>query len=456
MEKIYEEKNHNNNKKEKKQIKIDATTFLSFVVALFAIVSLITVGFNQISFAALTDIDMPIEDGFLVNEYDDSSDEYKVRGKNNLYVVYPYYALIEKKDNNGNAIPGDYDKFSVYCLERNIDFTNNGWYTKEDDYVVEDSGLLYLLANLYPNAKLYDAEGAEIDSDAAIWVTQTAIWLYMAESNIGQNSDVLADKDDIRNETAIVKVVDDSDETDIFPDSAKANASQGTVYNSVFAKVDGVSTNINTLIEQAKKLPGVATSLNVNQGNEIKITNVSTDNKYYFSELIKVQGVVSHKSIGEFKGFSISIDNAPDGTVITDKNGNPLTKEQMANISAGTELYVRVPINKLTESNKVAKFTVRGSFDTFTGYGYRAKSTGGPLGDGGTALGENEESQRITLVDKVNNTHVQEFKINIDYAPKVPDTGMNTAQSIYFIGLVVLLCGIGIVYANTKPATNKQ
>ena len=37
-----------------------------------------------------------------------------------------------------------------------------------------------------------------------------------------------------------------------------------------------------------------------------------------------------------------------------------------------------------------------------------------------------------------------------------PDTGMNNAQTIYFIGLIILLCGVGIVYANAKPVEQKQ
>ena len=37
-----------------------------------------------------------------------------------------------------------------------------------------------------------------------------------------------------------------------------------------------------------------------------------------------------------------------------------------------------------------------------------------------------------------------------------PQTGMNIAQTIYFIGLIVLLCGVGIVYANAKPVESKQ
>ena len=33
---------------------------------------------------------------------------------------------------------------------------------------------------------------------------------------------------------------------------------------------------------------------------------------------------------------------------------------------------------------------------------------------------------------------------------------MSAAQTIYFIGLIVLLCGVGIVYANAKPIENNQ
>ena len=38
----------------------------------------------------------------------------------------------------------------------------------------------------------------------------------------------------------------------------------------------------------------------------------------------------------------------------------------------------------------------------------------------------------------------------------VPDTGVSSAQTIYFVGLIVLLCGVGIVYANAKPVQVKQ
>ena len=37
-----------------------------------------------------------------------------------------------------------------------------------------------------------------------------------------------------------------------------------------------------------------------------------------------------------------------------------------------------------------------------------------------------------------------------DLAP-APDTGISAGQTIYFVGLIVLLCGVGIIYANAKP-----
>ena len=102
MEKIYENKNHNKN--EKKQIKIDGTTILSFAVALFAIVSLVTVGFNQISYA-IPDVELPIKDDFKVNGYADganSGDRIIGTGAitngdgtvtNTVFPVHPYFAL---------------------------------------------------------------------------------------------------------------------------------------------------------------------------------------------------------------------------------------------------------------------------------------------------------------------------------------------------------------------------
>ena len=59
-------------------------------------------------------------------------------------------------------------------------------------------------------------------------------------------------------------------------------------------------------------------------------------------------------------------------------------------------------------------------------------------------------AQSVVLLAYVNQKRNLDLNIDLTYTPDVPDTGMSSAQSIYFIGLVILLCGIGIIYANTK------
>ena len=49
-----------------------------------------------------------------------------------------------------------------------------------------------------------------------------------------------------------------------------------------------------------------------------------------------------------------------------------------------------------------------------------------------------------------NSKLAKTARCDIDFVG-TPDTGMSKAQTVFFIGLIVLLCGVGIVYANAKP-----
>ena len=80
-----------------------------------------------------------------------------------------------------------------------------------------------------------------------------------------------------------------------------------------------------------------------------------------------------------------------------------------------------------------------GTFRGYDGYYYRA--------DGAQTV------STVFTTDVKNDTGL-EFTLN--YTPEVPSTGMNMAQSVYFIGLIVLLCGVGIIYANAKPKSQQQ
>ena len=428
MEKIYEQKSQNQNNKRK--LKIDGTTVLSFAVALFAIVSLVTVGFNQISYA-IPEVQQPFGDEFYVNDYSDTNPnaaterENKVVGANSNFTVFPYYALV--KDEAGTET----DRKPVYCLEYDVQFTDGGHYSKESGVEV-DGGLLYLLANLHPHNKIKNGS-ADVDDSTATWITQTAIWIYLSEKGDTGNQDLTKEKiAAIRAETALNKGHDSTKITETI------NLGTGKpLYDNLVVYADGDQKTINELITKAKSLPAVAKAVKVDKNDTISLSN---DGKYYFTDVIAVKGIVSDKTIGVFNGFSLKITKAPEGTIITDKDGVEI--KDTSNLAPGTEFYIRIPVDKVTEDNKKVEVDVSGSFKSFLGYGYRVDNSA--------------ESQRITLVNTVNNNVHFDLDVDVNYSPRVPDTGMTTAQSIYFIGLVVLLCGVGIVYANAKPATNKQ
>ena len=89
----------------------------------------------------------------------------------------------------------------------------------------------------------------------------------------------------------------------------------------------------------------------------------------------------------------------------------------------------------LFRSATTVNISVTGNFEKYTGFYYSGGSN----------------CQQVTTVENV----VDHPNTGADFAI-APDTSMSSAQTIYFIGLVVLLCGVGIIYANAKPSAQKQ
>ena len=109
---------------------------------------------------------------------------------------------------------------------------------------------------------------------------------------------------------------------------------------------------------------------------------------------------------------------------------------------ASDKFYVRIPVDKVNENNKNVKLSVTGSFTTLEGNYYIGKD-------------ETKEYQTVAAVETVTSNIQTGVEIPLNYTPDVPDTGLSTAQTVYFIGLIVLLSGIGIIYANVKPSESK-
>ena len=156
--------------------------------------------------------------------------------------------------------------------------------------------------------------------------------------------------------------------------------------------------------------------------------SVTDDEKYYQTSLVTVSSTDQDNFVNE--SLKVSIDSAPDGTILVNQNEN----------AAGVaSFYVRIPVDSVTEENKVVRLSATGTFRGYNGYKYKA--------DG---------AQTVSSVFTTDVPNTTGLEIPINYTPEVPDTGMNLAQSIYFIGLVVLLCGVGIIYANAKPKAKQQ
>ena len=107
-------------------------------------------------------------------------------------------------------------------------------------------------------------------------------------------------------------------------------------------------------------------------------------------------------------------------------------------MSPTSKFFVRVPMDKVKNDNKNLEISINGNFKMYGANKY--------------VSGEYQKVANVKLINKQIN---KPLNIQLDYTPDVPDTGMGIAQTIYFMGLILLLSGVGIVYANAKPKTSE-
>lgn len=395
MEKIYMEKNNNKESFWNKLFKNNTSIVLSFVLAIVSILSLVAVGFNQVSFA-VPDITSNLQAPFVTKDVDTTK---RIIGTNNRFPVDPFYT---EKD-----IP-------VFCLEYNINF--QGGSTYQDGGEVTDYGLLYLTANLYPNKKLKDASGNELDYRAQTWITQTAIWIYLKKAGDAQNSNLTDEQiGQIQGETSL-----EDGGSSAGLGATKYYESDKPIYSTF-----GITSLINTALTNRNK-PNKSMAIT----KSTDAISLTADEKYYQTGLFTVTGSVSAQALGTYNGYSLSLNGAPSGTIIVGENGSII--DDLNNISPSTKFYIRIPKDKVTEEKQTITVNVNGKFNSYEGRKFVSP------GD-----------QTITTVQTKDSVVAAGTSFEIVGSP---DTGMSTAQSIYFIGLIVLLSGVGIIYANVKPA----
>ena len=392
MEKIYMEESQ---RQKKNKSVFSFSVLMSFAVAIFAIFSLAMFGIasNQdtsISYAASVT-------GDSFNFYHEGTAFVRGQdGEGNNFSVPLYYS----DDNATNPI---------FCIEHKAPVASDEGdpplYLKGNE--IEDYGLLYILDNSLAN----DVDIINGNKYVETWATQVAVWLYLYE----------------KNPNVAIHSISSEEMTAI------QNASTFYYVEGIQARnvtVDGVYAKVRTLVDEAK---------NVSSSRKLSVTKASdsiaksADGNYYQSAKISIVGNPSTS----LTSYIISVSGI-DGAYVVDADGRDIE----GGVPAGTDFYVRVPADKVTEKVQTLNVNVTGKFSSLTGNEYytESKSSGG------------EDLQRVVSV--TGNV------VNVNAGTEVefigaPDTGMNAAQTIYFIGLIVLLCGVGIVYANAKPVESK-
>lgn len=394
MEKIYM---HDNQKQKIRRARKRGSSVTAVLVAVVAVAALIAVGFGQISFA------IPEEGVTLGNEFISAEPDVAtmIYGENSRFGVNQ---LLTK------------DGKPVFCIERDITYKGDLKYVKSER--VLDSGLLYLMSNIYPNKKIMDG-ATELPLGVQVWLSQSAVWIYASINGYENNTEMTADvMEKILLETQLydkdMNVVAKIDDDDI-----------AAGHSSLMGKY-----GIFKLLQDAQKL-GTAPSNSLNVTKKSEGVSMTSDGKFYQTDYIEVVGTVLSESIGTFNGYELKTKNAPEGTMIIDKDGNEI--KDVTNLAPGTKFAFKIPVEKVTEENKKIEVNVLGSFDSYAADIYVA-----------------DTSQTVTSVSKVNNNLSVPLDVDLNYTPTVPDTALDNSATLYIIGLILLLSGLGIFYTSAK------
>lgn len=404
MEKIYMDNNQKNQKNKQQStfqqiFKTQLSKKLSIAMVLVSFFSFLIIGVGNVSYAAPIDEieDSGLGDSFTTNA---PSGEALGQGGSAVFPVLMYTTTV-----NGQTIP-------IFCLERNIDYMKNTTLTKAEQ--ITDQGLLYVMANTYPHHYFTTDSGTQFPDQVQTWISQVAIWDYLyqtgAENNVGG-------EDSIANMRATTSISWDEEPSGWSVDG-KGVSSTTTFYSKYIEPVVTAAMN------------ATAANGTMTMSIESEDLSLTADEKYYQSALV----TVSNTDPDHLQSFNVEITSAPEGTILVDANG-----QQIENTTGLEQFYVRIPVDNVTEENKVVRLSATGTFRGYDGYYYRAKG-----------------AQTVSTVFTTDVPNTTGLELPIAYEPAVPDTSMSVAQSVYFIGLVVLLCGIGIIYANTKPKAKQQ
>ena len=417
MEKIYIEEDFETRKKHR-QSKLSVV--VTFVIAIISVFSLAIYGVvsNQgtsVSYAA--------DDEFTGNSFVLQTENYYISISDMDTARVPMFF----------AQQGTTKISPVFCVEHNVPYPDNASnveYSKDGN--IPDYGLLYLLDASFtiPDDECRTATdcASTSSSDVAKWIIQTAIWSYLVKENPSATEHIYTPPTNVTNlkkyefDNGVV-----TGNTDVYRNGPSLIGDLSDTDNTVVGK----------LVREAR---AIAKDLRDHPADPIlKISDfdlkLTSDGKSYISSEISVEVVNRVAALKSLQSYRVSVSGI-EGAVVVDANGEEFTNPELP---VNTKFFVKIPVESIKSEEQELNVAVNGTFDMFMGHYYVASGT--------TA------QQKVLSItgDTRSVSAVQSIPV-----AGVPDTGMNTAQTVYFVGLIVLLCGVGIIYANAKPIENKQ
>jgi len=144
------------------------------------------------------------------------------------------------------------------------------------------------------------------------------------------------------------------------------------------------------LVNGAKKYSYTNPSITLNTNNNFAI---SSDKKYYISSNMNVS------TTGNVGNYTVSLENAPAGTFITDSKGN---KKNSFSTSESFKVYI--PVNNIKNLSNTFKVKVTSTGTIYKAYLYEAS---------------NSSYQNTAALYPVNNTISKENSVKLELTPKV-------------------------------------
>ena len=286
------------------------------------------------------------------------------------------------------------DLKKVFCYDRKVNYAASKVYKKTSESV--DYPIVYIISHAAEYYKKIDSTGvSELNQKYEMsWMTQIAIWQY-------QNPDNFASIN------ALTPSL-----------HSEASVGQATTYSSRADKLWNAAINLVSAAK-ASSNPDTSIKLDVNYSNE---HSIDENNKTIQTSLITINKT-------NIKSYKLDISKAPKGTKVYAEGGNEIT--DLSNIIV-EKFYLVFPIDNV--ENYTYDFDLGLSTDTYLTYrGYKYINT--------------EGYQPLVLVAPTNKTVNANLKLSGSH---VNDTASSIANSIYFVGFLILITGIGIIYANVK------